>query len=524
MPRLPRAAIASGCADIVAPPAELPARILDYMARLTDAPPADPVHGTIDKPSRKLPANALQSIFSLLQQRTRHDFSLYKPSTLHRRIERRMAIHAVATPALYADFLLHNPQEIDLLFKELLIGVTSFFRDPAVWLQLADVTLPELLARQAAEHKLRAWVIGCSTGEEAYSLAMVFAEVLERLPQYQGCNLQVFASDLSPDAIATARRGDYPASISDAVSPQRLAKFFTARDGHYRINKSIRDCVLFARHNVILDPPFGKLDLLSCRNLMIYFDAALQRRLLPLFHYSLRPGGVLLLGSSETIGRFHHLFAPLEAKLRLYQREDSVTVGSPDFLLRSFPPLSRINKETFMSPPPAAVPAADNLQTAADRVLLQVYAPAAVVVSGGGDIVYISGHTGKYLEPAAGKANWNFHAMARDGLRAPLADALKQAVVQSEAVTLRGLEVRATGGVQKVDVTVQALREPAALQGMLMVVFRDVAPPRRGAGAGRPARQRPCMPPSCSSTATKSRPCGKRRALPKRNCSRPTRS
>ncbi len=475
---MPKSAIAANCADIVAPPAELPARILAYVAQVPDP------GIVVEEEARPASAStALWRIVRLLRQRTRHDFSLYKPSTLHRRIGRRMTIHGIASLALYADFLEHNAQEIELLFKELLIGVTSFFRDPAVWEYLAEVALPALLARRTTEPKLRAWVVGCSTGEEAYSLAMVFREVVRRLPQPHPFTLQIFASDLSPDAIATARRGKYPLSIGASVSEDRLAHFFSTRETHYQINESIRDKILFAQHDVVLDPPFTKLDLLACRNLLIYFDPLLQRRLLPLFHYSLRPGGVLLLGSSETVGRFNHLFAPIQSKLRLYLRQDNVSIGGPDFLLKSFPPLSRTTKEHPVSPPDVSTQATDNLQTAADEVLLQVYAPAAVVVNSDGDIVYISGRTGKYLEPAAGKANWNFHAMVREGLRAPLVDALKHAAARNQPLQLHGLRVPLLGGgVQLVDVTVQALHEPAALQGMTMIVFRDIALAMTGRG------------------------------------------
>lgn len=466
---MPRSAIGAGCADIVAAPAEMPARILAYIAQVPD-----PGVAAVDTTR---PASVpLHDIFGLLRARTRHDFSLYKPSTLNRRIERRMAIHAIATLAQYAQFLRHNPQEIDLLFKELLIGVTSFFRDPAVWEYLRETALPQLLARLSAEQKIRAWVIGCSTGEEAYSLAMAFTEAAERLPQARAFTLQIFASDLSPDAIATARRAQYPPSISSNVSAARLARFFTSHDNYYEVNKSIRDMVLFAQHDVVLDPPFTKLDLIACRNLLIYFDATLQRRLLPLFHYSLRTGGLLLLGTSETVGKFGHLFAPVEPKLRLYLRNDVGSTGGTDFVTKSFPPLTAIFKEPHMvhSNPPTQN--ADGVQAAADRLLLQVYAPAAVVLNPDGDIVYISGRTGKYLEPAAGKANWNFHAMAREGLRAPLASALKQAAAEREPVQLKGLRVQMPGGPQTVDVTVQTVQEPTALQGMTIVVFRDVAP------------------------------------------------
>jgi len=333
-------------------------------------------------------------------------------------------------------------------------------------------------------------VVGCSTGEEAYSLAMIFSEVVERLPQPHEFTLQIFASDLSPDAIATARRGIYPLSISAQVSPDRLTRFFSAHEGHYQINPGIRGMVLFAQHDVVLDPPFTKIDLIACRNLLIYFGTQLQRKLLPLLHYSLRPGGLLLLGGAETVGQFHSLFAPIESKLRLYLRQDQIPVAGANFLLNSFPPLSSTSKENRVSPPNAQTPLADNLQTAADQVLLQVYAPAAVVLNGDGDIVYISGHTGKYLEPAAGKASWNIFAMAREGLRGPLVGALKQAAARREPLHLHHVEVATPAGVQLVDVTVQAFHEPAALRGMMMIVFRDraLAPTggrrRKAKGAG----------------------------------------
>lgn len=471
---MPKSAIAANCADIVAPADELPARIqvcIDQMHNLS-------MPKVNNAEQESTPG---ERILRLLREHTRHDFSLYKPSTLQRRMARRMAIHNIETATLYADFLQHNPQEIDLLFKEVLIGVTSFFRDAPVWQNLKDVTLPALLARHQAEPRLRAWTIGCSTGEEAYSLAMVFSEVLEKLPQPHHFTLQIFASDLNPDAIATARRGYYPDSISSSVSTERLARFFSPHDDGYQINSDIRDLVLFTQQDVVLDPPFTRLDLISCRNLLIYFDQSLQQKLIPLFHYSLRPEGVLLLGSAETVGRFHQLFAPIESKLRLYRRRDDAESGDIRLPIKSFPPLSRTAKEFPVPPSNTPRQSSDNLQAAADQVLLQVYAPAAVVVNDEGDIVYISGRTGKYLEPAAGKANWNFHAMVREGLRTPIASALRRAANQSDALHLHNLQIQLPGGVmQSVDVTVQALQEPTTLRGMKMIVFRDVAPTQTG--------------------------------------------
>lgn len=467
---MPSSAIAAGCADITAPPAKLPALILSYVKRV-------PVSAT-DRDVEKQPDTLnepLQPIIALLRQRTRHDFSLYKVSTLMRRIQRRMAIHRISSLPLYTDYLQHNPQEVDLLFKELLIGVTSFFRDSAVWDYLAEVTIPALLQRSTEKKDLRAWSVGCSTGEEAYSLAMVFHEAMQKLPNPQEFTLQIFASDLSPDAIAAARYGKYPLAIKESVSPQRLARFFSTHEQHYQINQNIRDMVLFAPHDAILDPPFTRLDLIICRNLLIYFDSNLQRRLLPLFHYSLQRDGLLVLGNSETVGRLHHLFAPVQEKLRIYSRQNIAGIAGPDFLLTSFPPLTKSTKEHTLSSPNNPDQDSSNLQTAADQVLLQVFSPAAVLVNSDGDIVYFSGRTGKYLEPAAGKANWNFHAMVREELRRPMFSAITQSQKQSEPVQLHGLEVLLPGGRQTVDISVQTLQEPAALRDMTMVVFHDVA-------------------------------------------------
>jgi two-component system CheB/CheR fusion protein len=314
---MPKSAIAAGCVDIVALPAELPARILSVAA--SQAPPA--LGGPAGDGDA---AAALNTILELLQQHTKHDLTPYKSNTVVRRIERRMAVHSLDTMARYAAFLRANTQELDLLFKEMLIGVTSFFRDPAVWQELSDTVLPTLLARHdAASGPLRAWVVGCSTGEEAYSLAIAFVEARASMPKAAACALQIFATDLSSDAIAAARNGRFAKSIAQDLTPERLTRFFAERPDGYQIDKGIRDMVLFAQHDVILDPPFTRVDILSCRNVMIYFNAALQKRLIPLFHYSLRQGGALLLGGSETVGRAQSLFVPVSAKSRLYSAPSS---------------------------------------------------------------------------------------------------------------------------------------------------------------------------------------------------------
>ncbi len=463
---MPRNAIGTGACDIVATPAELPQHILRFIA--TRRLKADL---SVDNGADA--AQSLADILGLLRERGRHDLTQYKPSTLKRRCERRMGVHGLTSLAAYEAFLRENPLELDLLFKEMLIGVTSFFRDPQVWKALREKVLPALLARRQQDVRLRAWVVGCSTGEEAYSLAMVFREVVDALPQPSNWSLQIFATDLSADAIAIARRGCYPRSIAGDVSPERLGRFFSAEGDGYQTQQNIREMVLFTQHNVILDPPFTRLDLLSCRNLMIYFTAPLQQRLLPLFHYALRPGAVLLLGESETVGRSLDLFAPLDGPSRVYLRSASPTVaGFVDFPIQRGLPLRTALQELKLTTPMTHL---NNLQGLADQLLLQQFSPPAVLVNEHGDILYISGRTGRYLEPAAGRANWNVHVMAHEAIRTQLAAALRQALREKSSVELQGLKVgETTPGT--VDIVVRAVQEPRLLEGMALIVFREVAP------------------------------------------------
>lgn len=470
---MPSSAIASGCVDIVCAPQDMPSRLLAALAGPAPGAPQQPP-GAADA----LRQGGLDAVLDLLHRRGRHDFRQYKRSTLQRRVERRIGIHGLGSVQQYVQMLRGNPQELDLLFKELLIGVTAFFRDTLVWQALRETALPALLASRADGQTLRAWVPGCSTGEEAYSLAMVFREAVDATPQRSRCTLQIFATDLSHDAIARARRGLYPAAISGEVSAARLERFFSRRGDAYRVSAAVRESLVFAPHDVTADPPFTRLDLLSCRNLLIYLTAPLQQRLLQLFHYSLHPGGLLLLGSSETVGRQEQLFDALGGNLRLYRRRDGPrTVLMPDLSWRAGAPAQTHSPELPMADDPPPQPA---LQDVADRVLLQLLSPPAVLVDEAGDIVYINGHTGKYLEPAAGKANWNLHAMAREGLRQPLQAALLQSADQPGAVELHGVPLHGGNDGALVDISVRRLLEPASIKDLRLVVFRDVQPLRPG--------------------------------------------
>ncbi|MFT5580357.1 MAG: chemotaxis methyl-accepting protein methylase [Arenicella sp.] len=468
---MPRSAIAAEVADIVVGAEQLPERLMAY---INHSPRGISVPGKSLAESGS--TNALEQIAILLRERTGNDFSLYKSNTINRRIERRMGLHQIDKMELYVPYLRKNPNELDLLFKELLIGVTNFFRDPAVWEELRTETLPALLARYPAGRDMRAWVSACSTGEEAYTLAMAFKEALDEVKPQGRFSLQIFATDLDEDAIEKARLAFYPANIEADVSQQRIARFFVKDGDGYRISKEIREMVIFAPQNIIMDPPFTKLDILTCRNLLIYLGPELQRRLIPLFHYALTSQGILVLGTSETVGTFAPLFKPLEVNSRTFNRIDSsLVLEEIDFPSRSFPVISREKPltdraQTMATPTP-------NLQMLAEQILLQNYAPAAVMVTAEGDILYISGRTGKYLEPAAGKVNWNLYAMARDGLRSELGIAVKKAQGQTEPVQVQNLTVGTNGGSQQINLTVQVITTPEALRGSMMVIFTDVLAP-----------------------------------------------
>ncbi|MGA2243979.1 MAG: chemotaxis protein CheB [Verrucomicrobiota bacterium] len=470
---MPRSAIDAGLADIVAPVEELPGRIMAYLKRtplvLAAAPELE------DKAQ-----SALEKAVVLLRAHTGHDFSLYKQNTFYRRIERRMGIHQIGRIADYIRYLRENSQELDLLFKELLIGVTSFFRDAAAWEELRESVLPALLGNRPGGQALRAWVPGCSTGEEAYSLAMVFKEAMGRLKPAKNFTLSVFATDLDKDAIDKARAGIYPANITADVSPERLNRFFAKTEHGYRVAAEIREMVVFAPQSLIMDPPFTKLDFLSCRNLMIYLTAEMQKKLIPLFHYCLRPGGILFLGSAETVGSFTDLFESLGRKTRLYRRTDSATpvepIDFPSAFTRRLP--AGVETQSASKTPPS-------LQSLADKLVLDHYSSPAVLVNDKGNILYVSGRTGDYLEPAAGKANWNIFVMAREGLRYELTEAFQKVLRQKGSVVLRGLRVETNQGEHFANLTVQRLEDPEPLRGMVMIIFADVAAPPETTAAGR---------------------------------------
>jgi two-component system CheB/CheR fusion protein len=461
---MPRSAIDAGLADVVAPVEELPAKIFAYLKHI-------PV-SRIQEPSlEEKSLSALQKVVILLRTHTGHDFALYKKNTIYRRIERRMGIHQIEKIADYVRFLQENPSEVELLFKELLIGVTSFFRDPASWEVLKTKAIPSILSSLPSGGSFRAWVAGCSTGEEAFSLAIIFREAIESLKPAGKFKLQIFATDLDKDAIEKARTGIYPPNIASDISSQRLQRYFEKDDRGFRISRDIREMIVFAPHNVIMEPPFTKLDILVCRNLLIYMEQELQKKLLPLFHYSLNPGGILFLGSAETLGSNGHLFEPLDSKTRLFRKLHQGVRPDPLELPSSFTHESPGVGESR----PKLQTSELNLQSMTDQLLLQYFAPAAVLTNDKGDIIYISGRTGKYLEPAAGKANWNVFAMAREGLRYELNLLFGTVLREKGSMTKKSVAVGSDGVMQMVDLTISLLEKPDILRGFILIVFSDVA-------------------------------------------------
>ena len=494
---MPRSSLATGLVDYELAPAEMAAQLMAYVAYAFGKPPL-PAATTVPQTE-----NALKKIFILLRAQTGHDFSQYKPSTIHRRIQRRMAVHQIESIDSYVKFLQHTPAEVEALFRDFLIGVTNFFRDPDAFEMLEAQFIPKLFEGKPASGVIRVWVPGCSTGEEAYSIAILLQERLEVLKS--SYKLQVFATDIDSRAIATARTGLYPASIAADMVPERLARFFTLEpDGNaYRVHKGIRDLLVFSEHDVIKDPPFSRLDLVSCRNLLIYMGPDLQKKLIALFHYALVSGGMLFLGTSETVGEFVDLFVALDRKSKVYRRKEDFQgarrAALGRFMLRMPSPTAPDNG-TGMTLRPGAGKIAHttrlSLRELTEQTLLQQVAPVGALVNGHGDILYLHGRSGMFLEPSPGDAGINnILKMAREGLKRHLTSALHKAAITQERVQALGLRVKTNGHFTPANLTVcpVALGPAAALDSPLYLVILEEAPalepqlellaPRPGAAA-----------------------------------------
>jgi len=474
---MPRNAAATGLVDFILPPAEMPAQLLAYVAQALGTLPRPPA-----PPSAKA-ESTLQKIFVVLRVQTGHDFSQYKQNTIVRRVERRMAVNQIERLDDYLRLLQQDLREVEALFRDLLIGVTSFFRDAAAFDALRETAIPKLFAGKLLGSTVRIWVPGCSTGEEAYSLAILLQEHLQAVKQF--FKIQVFATDIDRQAIDHARTGVYPASIAADVSPERLAQFFTLEGdgGVYRVQKTIRDLLIFSEQDAIKDPPFSRVDLISCRNLLIYMGAELQKKVVTLFHYALNPGGMLFLGTSETVGEYTDLFSTVDRQAKLFARRDDIAVS----LATGRAPLERLaarmaEDETGRHPGMRNDRGKSPLRELTERKLLDQYAPPAVLVNDRGEILYVHGHTGKYLEPAPGEAALNLLSMAREGLRRPLTAALQRAVMQKETVREPGLPVGSGDDCTSINLTVQPLPvgPPSDAARLFLVIFEEAPRPEPG--------------------------------------------
>jgi two-component system CheB/CheR fusion protein len=469
---MPQSAIATGLVDYILPPSEMPARLLAYTSQ---------VYGKLFpkalSPAEKM-GDSLKKIFALLRIQTGHDFSHYKESTIVRRIQRRMVVHQIEHLEGYVAYLQKTPSELEALFLDFLIGVTNFFRDHEAFEALREQVIPVLFSGKSAGASIRVWVPGCSTGEEAYSIAILIQEHMAKLNQV--FKVQVFATDIDRRAVDQARGGLYPASIASDISHERLARYFVLEpDGSaYRIHKNIRDLLVFSEHDLIKDPPFSRLDLVSCRNLLIYMDGVLQKRIIPLFHYALNPGGFLFLGTSESVGDFVDIFVALDRKAKLYQTKEGVRATHGQTFGAFLQPVS--DQRVAPQEPGKGGDAKLPLRELTERTLLQQYAPVGALITEQGEILYLHGRSGLYLEPAAGEPVMNILEMAREGLRRELTIALHRAISYRQPVQHLGLRVKTNGHFTLVNLTVRPVvteLEASSDSLLFLVILEKVTEP-----------------------------------------------
>jgi two-component system CheB/CheR fusion protein len=471
---MPSSAMATGLVDYELSAEEMGVVILHYITHT--------LYNLVTTPTveiGKKHENALQKIFILLRAQTSHDFSQYKPSTIHRRIERRMNVHQIEDMDDYVKYLQQSPEEIEALFRDLLIGVTNFFRDPEAFALLEEKIIPELFEGKTAGDSVRVWSCGCSNGSEPYSIGILIQEYMESLKT--PFHVQIFATDIDPQAIATARAGLYPSTIAADISPQRLKRFFTVEsDGNYRIHKNIRDMIIFSEQDLIKDPPFSKLDLISCRNLLIYMSSELQKKIIPLFHYALNPQGILFLGTSEGIGEFENLFSDIDRKAKLYQRQEDVDAPKRR-LMSSFIPLSSPHHPQYQTPivnapSPVKIP----LREITEQTLLAHLTPTGMLVNALGDILYLYGHTGMYLEIPNGEPGVsNILQMAREGLKREVTVALHKASTTGEIVHASPLYIKTNAHYTTASMTVRPVdsQDPSVHAKLYLIIIEEALLP-----------------------------------------------
>jgi two-component system, chemotaxis family, CheB/CheR fusion protein len=458
---MPRSAIATGAVDFILPPEEIAKELLKFSSHPYMRPRKRPKGAELLLKAE----DGLKKIFVLLRAAHQIDFTGYKQTTIKRRIVRRMALHKIERLDDYVRYLQGSPTEVTALYDDLLINVTSFFRDPETFEALKARVFPQILKNRQPESPVRIWVTGCSTGEEAYSMAVCWLEFIGG--RAKNVPIQIFATDLNDKGIDKARAGIYPENISLDVSPERLRRYFVKVDGGYQVNKPVRDICVFARQNLIHDPPFSKLDLVCCRNVMIYMESVIQRKLIPIFHYALNPTGYLMLGNSETVGAFSDLFAQVDKKFKLYAKKSALAHPSLKFG-PSDPELNNVSK-----PRKDEGGKKSQIEKEADRIILDQYGPAGVLVKANLEILQFRGHTGFYLEPAPGAVSFDLLKMARPALLPDLRAAIHEAQRRKLPVRREGLRVKYNGQFRKVNLQVVPIPAPASEEGYLLIMFEE---------------------------------------------------
>jgi len=466
---MPQSAIATGLVDFAVPVDQMGAKLARFAAGQFT------LDGLVDRTDAQAQAadsgEAREAIYSILRHQMGHDFSGYKVNTFLRRVQRRMQVLEFETLGAYVAQLAADPEEVAALFRDLLINVTSFFRDAPAFETLATVVLPKLFDGRGADDTVRVWVPGCATGEEVYSIAMLMREHTDG--REQAPRVQIFATDIDDGALAVARSARYPLPLLDGVSQERRDRFFVRDGSSYVLAKEVRDLCIFSPHSIIRDPPFSRIDLVSCRNLLIYFGTEIQNQVIPTFHYALRPDGYLFLGMSENVSQFDELFTPVEKKHRVFRRRADV---SPQLRLPLSVSSLKIGHMSALGEVRPSLKGAA-LRHVVDNHMLERYAPPHVVVTRDGDVIYYSGGTGKYLEAAPGVPTRQLFSLARKGLGLDLRSVFREAIESGRTVKREGVVVDGEDGrVQVISLTVEPLAEQSQAEHMYLVVFEDQGP------------------------------------------------
>ena len=486
---MPRSAVDAGVIDFILTPKD----IARELGGISQHPYVTRVLSDGKDEFRGMVGADLDALFGLLRDSTGVDFTNYKHTTLQRRIRRRMVVHKIEKLKDYLRLIGKKPEELDELYQDLLIHVTGFFREPEAFVALRKHVYPALFEGRKPDNPIRVWVAACSTGEEAYSIAITLLEYLwthTRNISQAAMAIQIFATDISETALDRARAGLYPEASVAEISAERLKRFFVRQEGGYQVNKSVRDMCIFAKQNLVKDPPFSNLDLVSCRNLLIYLGPVLQRRVIPTLHYSLKPSGYLVLGEAESLGGFADHFALVDKKDKIYQKRKTTARLTTYFASTDYSPRRIEDARTGK-----LLPAPFTVENEVEQLLINRFVPASIVVNDQMDIVQFQGKTGPYLEPAAGHPTFNLSKMAREGLMVDLRTGLAAAKKTNEPVRKEGVQIQSEGKVREVDLEVLPLRRHSSQERYYVVVFREkIQPPARAAAKGKSDKTKPDHP------------------------------